>query len=112
VIISAGIALNKSRPFGFAGQQIIILFSDPLIPQGGLLNLFLFLVPLVILQNFGNNFWVVLLIFTPFHFPPRGKGFDAPSPLGEGWEGGNLPIKSNKFYRLIICYHYCEELHG
>jgi len=27
------------------------------------------------------------LLFTPFHFPPRGKGF-APSPLGEGWEGG------------------------
>jgi hypothetical protein len=51
------------------------------------------------------------LIFTPFHFPPRGKGFDTPPPLGEGWEGGNLPIKSNKFFRLKICYHYCEELH-
>jgi len=24
---------------------------------------------------------------TPFHFPQRGKGFDTPSPLGEGWEG-------------------------
>ena len=52
------------------------------------------------------------LIFTPFHFPPRGKCFDTPSPLGEGWEGGNLPIKSNKFFRLKICYHYCEELHS
>jgi hypothetical protein len=31
--------------------------------------------------------------FTPFHFPPRGKGFVTPSPLGEvpmaiGREGG------------------------
>ncbi len=25
----------------------------------------------------------------PFLFPPRGKGFVfAPSPVGEGWEGG------------------------
>jgi hypothetical protein len=23
-----------------------------------------------------------------------------------------LPIKSNKFLSLIICYHYCEEIHG
>jgi hypothetical protein len=25
------------------------------------------------------------LIFTPFHFPPRGKGFDTPSPAN--WRG-------------------------
>jgi hypothetical protein len=33
------------------------------------------------------------MFLTPFHFPPRGKGFDTPSPLGEGWEGGNKNIK-------------------
>ena len=32
----------------------------------------------------------------PFLFPPGGKGF-APSPLGEGWEGGN----KNKKQELI-----------
>lgn len=26
--------------------------------------------------------------YTPFHFPSGGKCF-TPSPLGEGWEGGN-----------------------
>ena len=30
----------------------------------------------------------LLFEFTPFHFPPRGKGWQTPSPLGEGWEGG------------------------
>jgi hypothetical protein len=31
--------------------------------------------------------------FTPFHFPPRGKGYNTPSPLGEGWVGGNFSVK-------------------
>jgi hypothetical protein len=34
--------------------------------------------------------------FTPFHFPPRGKGFVAPSPLWEGWEGGQKRIENAK----------------
>jgi hypothetical protein len=29
--------------------------------------------------NISNSMW----LFTPFHFPPRGKGL-VPSPLGEG----------------------------
>jgi hypothetical protein len=38
----------------------------------------------------------------PFLFPPRGKGLNTtPSPVGEGWEGGNKT--QNGFYYLGIC---------
>jgi len=33
-------------------------------------------------------------LLPPFLFPPRGKRFaGAPSPLGEGWEGGYMTIE-------------------
>jgi hypothetical protein len=40
------------------------------------------------------------LLFTPFHFPPRGKGF-APSPLGEGRVGGNNNSLRNLIFRQL-----------
>jgi hypothetical protein len=51
----------------------------------------------------------------PFLFPPRGKGFFAPSPMGEGWEGGRI-IKNNSSKgqnrNNSNCYMNCEELHS
>jgi uncharacterized membrane protein len=49
--------------------------------------------------------------FYPLSFSPKGERFLTPSPLGEGWEGGNLLKKMTSIYILIICYLYCEELH-
>jgi hypothetical protein len=39
--------------------------------------------------------------FTPFHFPPRGKGF-VPSPLGEGQDGGLSERRSKNLILLFI----------
>jgi len=51
----------------------------------------------------------------PFLFPPRGKGLFAPSPLGEGWEGGgiikNISLKSQNRNNLN-CYLNSEEIHN
>jgi hypothetical protein len=32
------------------------------------------------------------------YFPRRGKDYSAPSPVGEGWEGGEYPAKIITFY--------------
>jgi hypothetical protein len=43
-------------------------------------------------------------VITPFLISPKGermKSFGAPSPMGEGWEGGNFSEKG-KFYSIKI----------
>jgi len=34
----------------------------------------------------------LLFLETPFLISPRGERFFAPSPVGEGWEGGNIML--------------------
>jgi hypothetical protein len=48
---------------------------------------------IIILQNSGNKLLVFLIDFNPLSFSPKGERSLAPSPLGEGWEGGKIPAK-------------------
>jgi hypothetical protein len=66
-------------------------------------------------QNYGNKMINSFKLKPPFLFPPRGKGFFAPSPLGEGWEGGSLIKKITlkaQNRNSINCYMNCEEIHS
>jgi hypothetical protein len=38
-------------------------------------------------------YMISLIAFYPLSFSPKKERFLAPSPMGEGWEGGNLVIK-------------------
>jgi hypothetical protein len=38
-------------------------------------------------------YMISLIAFYPLSFSPKKERFLAPSPLGEGWEGGNLVIR-------------------
>ena len=54
--------------------------------------------------------------FNPLsYFPQGGKDDLAPSPLGEGWEGGIKNKNNSKSHSLSLeenCYTNCEEIHS
>ena len=52
-------------------------------------------------------------ILPPFIFPQGGKVCTAPSPLGEGWEGGNFVIRMtlNCEELLVPPRHEVTEIH-
>jgi hypothetical protein len=54
---------------------------------------------------------IFLFDFYPLSFSPKGERFLAPSPVGEGWEGGNLAQNIDYALQLLTCYHNYEELH-
>jgi hypothetical protein len=69
----------------------------------------------VTLQNYGNKIINSFKLKPPFLFPPRGKWFFAPSPLGEGWEGGSLIKKITlkaQIRNSLNCYMNSEEIHS
>ena len=61
-----------------------------------------------------TNLMMFLIDFNPLsNFPHGGKVF-APSPMGEGWDGGLIIYEQNLNIDKLFnknCYLYCEELH-
>jgi hypothetical protein len=100
-------SLNGNMNRGFAGFMVnlLTLFVKIPIPPDSY----------VTLQNYGNKIINSFKLKPPFLFPPRGKGFFAPSPLGEGWEGGSLIKKITlkaQIRNSLNCYMNSEEIHS